>query len=108
MQETVSGYKFRTFHHCPGGRVWGRQAVVELAACWFGCPSPVNSSWKTRAHFHAKRWALPQGAQALVLGWRGDSLAEARAGDPPNPLWFQAPVTQQRQWKFAWRLRYTP
>lgn len=86
MQETVSGYKFRTFHHCPGGRVWGRQAVVELAACWFGCRLPVNSSWKTRAQFHAKRWALPQGARALVLGWCGDSLAEARAGDPPKSL----------------------
>lgn len=31
MQETVSRYRFRIFHHSPGGRVWGRQAVVELA-----------------------------------------------------------------------------
>lgn len=47
MQETVSGYKFSIFHHCPGGRVWDRQAVVELAAWGFGHSSPANGSWKT-------------------------------------------------------------
>lgn len=60
MQETVSGYKLRIFHHCPGGRGWGRQAVVGLAACWFGGPSLVNASWKTRAHFHQKEGLSPK------------------------------------------------
>lgn len=63
MQETVSGYKFRIFHHCPGGRAWGRPAVVELAAGGGSAAlTLVNGSWKTRAHFHAKVRALPQGA----------------------------------------------
>lgn len=90
MQETVSGYKFRIFHHCPGGRVWGGQAVVELAAWGFGHPSPVNGSWKTGAHFHAKGWGLPQGALALVLRWHEDNPAQRpEQGTPQTPGGFR-------------------
>lgn len=100
MQETVSGYKFRIFHHCPGGRVWGGQAVVELAAWGFGHPSPVNGSWKTGAHFHAKGWGLLQGALALVLRWHEDNPAQRPEQGTPRPLVASGPGTQQRQRRF--------
>ena len=38
MQETVSGYGFRIFHHSPGGRVSGRTAVREPAAWGSAAP----------------------------------------------------------------------
>lgn len=91
MQETVSGYKFRTFHHCPGGRVWGRQAVVKLAAWWFGYPSLVNGSWKTRAHFHAKQWALPQGALPWCWGGMGTALPRGESRRSPRSLVVSGP-----------------
>lgn len=59
MQETFSGYGFRIFHHSPGGRVRGRQAVVELAAWGLSCPSLANGSWKTRGTAYRRAGSAP-------------------------------------------------
>lgn len=70
--------------------------MVELAAWGFGSHSPVNGSWKTGDHFHAKGWALPQGALAWVLGWRVDSPAQRpEQGTPRIPCSFKPCDTAQ-------------
>lgn len=76
VQEAVSGYRFRMFHWCPGGRVWGRRAAGELAAWGLG--------WLPGQSFLEDKglWSMHQPRL------RGVETAPPR--DTQDPWWLQA------------------
>lgn len=87
MQETVSGYKFRIFHHCPGGRVWGRPAVVELAVGGFSCPLPGKRFLEDKGPFQCKRMGSAPGSLCLGSGMDGGSPTQRpEQGAPKIPV----------------------
>lgn len=107
MQETVSGYKFRIFHHCPGGRAWGRLAVVELAAGGFSCPHPGQRFLEDKGPFPRKSTGSAPGSLSLGSGMDADSPAQRlEQGVPKIPvasgLWHSG-----GNGGFARRFRYT-
>lgn len=101
MQETVSGYKFRIFHHCPGGRAWGRLAVVELAAGGVQLPSPWSTVPGRQGPISTQKYGLcPREPEPWFWDGCRQPCPEASAGGPQDPCGFR-PVAQRRQRRFC-------
>lgn len=89
MQETVSGYKFRIFHQCPGGRVWGRQAVVELAA-WGSATPPQSTVPGRQGPISLQRMGSAPGSTSLGSEMAADNPAQRpEQGTPKTPCGFR-------------------
>ena len=84
MQETVSGYKLRIFHHYPGGRVWGRQAVVELAAWGFDA-TPWPGFLEDQGPFPCRRMGSAPGSTGPGSGMAWEQPCPQARGF--RPLW---------------------
>lgn len=93
MQETVSGYGFRIFHHSPGGRV-GEAGCGRASCLGLHCPSLAKASWKTRPISMHKDGLCPGTAGLGARMVRGQPCPGAREGNSQGDLWPQGPVTE--------------
>lgn len=109
MQETVSGHRFRIFHH---SQVAGQGEAGWGSAGCLGVWLPLPGQWflEDKGPFPRKRMGSAPVRTSLGCGMaRGQPCSEARERDPQDPFRPQAPLTQRRSWMFhmeSLRLRY--